>query len=182
MKNVLTYITKGSKLIVIYILTVLISGSILTYLSINNISNFEELTEKRITEEEKTTIELYSQGFQSTLEQLSESLVKRMQQVDLTKEKGNLLSDEKLVRNYMVVNKNGVLVRPHFIPSSFELNYYDTSFSYTQRYQQGEQSEFVQKDYSSAENLYTSSLKYTIFKSDSAKVYNALARLKIKKR
>jgi hypothetical protein len=35
-------------------------------LSINNISNFEELTEKRITEEEKTTIELYSQDFQST--------------------------------------------------------------------------------------------------------------------
>ena len=168
-------------MIVIYILTVLVSGSILTYLSINNISNFKELTEKRITEEEKTSIELYRQTFQSTLETVSESLVKKMERVDLTKGKGSLVLDEKLVKNYMVVNKNGVLVRPHFIPSSFELNYYDTSFSYTQRYQQAEQLEFAQKDYSSAERLYSNSLKYTIFEADSAKVYNALARLKIKK-
>ena len=53
MKNILTYITKSSKLIIVYLVTVIVAGSILTYLGINNISNFKELTEKRITEEEK---------------------------------------------------------------------------------------------------------------------------------
>ncbi len=81
----------------------------------------------------------------------------------------------------MIVTKNGVLTRPRFITDSFEWNYKDSSHSYVQRYQQAEQAEFVSKDYSSAETFYSNSLKYAKFESDSAKVYNALARLKIKK-
>ena len=76
MKNVITYITKGSKLIVIYILTVLISGSILTFLSINSISNFQELTEIRVIEEEKSIIENYRNQFQNSLEKIATSLEK----------------------------------------------------------------------------------------------------------
>ena len=70
MKNLLTYITKSSKLIIVYLITVIVAGSILTYLGINNISNFKELTEKRITEEEKYVIENYRLQFQDALENL----------------------------------------------------------------------------------------------------------------
>ena len=76
-------------------LTVVVAGSILTYLSINNISNFEELTEKRITEEEKTIIEDYSKRFQVSLENLSESLVKKIQRDSLRLEDGALKLEEK---------------------------------------------------------------------------------------
>ena len=46
----------GTRLILIFILTVIISGGILTYLSINSISNFKELTEKKVSEEQKSVI------------------------------------------------------------------------------------------------------------------------------
>ena len=41
------------RLTFIFIITLIISGSILTYFSINNISNFKELTQKKITEEDE---------------------------------------------------------------------------------------------------------------------------------
>ncbi len=159
----------------------LVSGSILTYLSINNSSNFEELTEKRITEAQKTIIELYSQHFQSTLELLSESLVKKIKNDSLYLQEGHFKFENSLIKEYMIITKNGVLTRPHFIPDSFDSNYIDSPLSYVQRFLQAEQAEFVRNDYATAETLYSNSLKYTKFEADSAKVYNALARLKIKK-
>ena len=42
-----------TRLSIVFILAVVISGSILTYFGINNISNLKELTEKRILEEER---------------------------------------------------------------------------------------------------------------------------------
>ena len=53
------HLAKSSRLIIIYVLTVLVSGSILTWLSLNNVSNFRELTEKRILEEEEQIAEKY---------------------------------------------------------------------------------------------------------------------------
>ena len=76
MKNLLTYIIKSSKLIVVYLITVIVAGSILTYLGVNNISNFKELTEKRITEEEKYVIENYRLLFHNSLENLVTDLNK----------------------------------------------------------------------------------------------------------
>ncbi len=54
----------------IFFLTVIILGSILIYLSINNISNYQELTEKKISEEEQAIAEQFSADFQSELEGL----------------------------------------------------------------------------------------------------------------
>jgi len=53
---VLKFSVKGSKLFVIFILTVIVSGSILTYLSITNISNYRELLEKKVSEEQAKVI------------------------------------------------------------------------------------------------------------------------------
>ena len=104
LKNILTHIAKGSKLVIVYLLTVIIAGSILTYLSINNISNFEELTDKRITEEEKTIIENYRLQFQSTLEDLVESLTKSIQIDSLSSNEIDLQIENKLVNDYLIMN------------------------------------------------------------------------------
>jgi len=180
LKNILTHIAKGSKLVIVYLLTVIIAGSILTYLSINNISNFKELTDKRITEEEKTIIENYRLQFQSTLEDLVESLTKSIQIDSLSSNEIDLQIENKLVIDYLIMNRNGALVKPHFFESSFSSNNIRTPISFTQRYKQAEQYEFAKKDYNSAEKQYLSSLKFANLKSDSAKVYNAVARLYIK--
>ena len=51
------------RLTLIFIITLIISGSILTYFSINNISNFKELTIKRISEEQELIFEGISKTF-----------------------------------------------------------------------------------------------------------------------
>ena len=56
-----------SRLTIIFILAVTIPGSILTYLSIQNISNLKELTEKKVLEEEKILADLIYQNFQNKL-------------------------------------------------------------------------------------------------------------------
>ena len=173
MKN----ITKGSKLIVIYILTVLISGSILTFLSINNISNFEELTEKRIIEEEKAIVENYRDQFQITLESLASSLEKITQNDTLSIEHGAFILENELIDDYLIMNKNGVLIRPLFIQSSIGKHLNNTSPYFLKKFKQAESAEFIHKDYIRSENGYLSSLNFAKSTSDSAKVFNAVARI-----
>jgi len=180
LKNILTYITKGSKLIIVYVITVIVAGSILTYLGINNISNFKELTEKRITEEEKTIIENYRLQFHHTLENLVKDLNKN-NPIDSLSPNGDVFEkDHILVNDYLIFNKNGALIRPHFFETTFGSIDKITPASFTKRYQQAEKSEFALRKYAEAEKQYLSTLKYASDKSDSAKVYNAVARMCIK--
>ena len=174
------YFARSSKLIIIYILTVIISGSILTYLSINNISNFEELTEKRITEEEKYVIENYRLLFHNSLENLVADLNKNNKIDSLLSDGDDFKNDNKLVNDCFIFNKNGALTRPHYFETTIGSSNKITLASYTKRYQQAEKSEFVLRNYTVAEKTYLSCLKYANDKSDSAKVYNALARICIK--
>ena len=66
----LKFSSKGSKLIIIFILTVIVSGSILTYLSITHISNYTELLEKKISEEELAITNDFAADFQDNLDSL----------------------------------------------------------------------------------------------------------------
>ena len=176
MKN----IAKGSKLIVVYLMTVIVAGSILTYLGINNISNFKELTEKRITEEEKSVIENYRLQFHNILEHLAVDLNKNNPIDSLSSNGDDFENDHILVNDYLIFNKSGALTRPHFFESTFGSSDKITLASFTKEYQQAEKSEFVLRKYIDAEKQYVSALKYASDKSDSAKVYNAVARMCIK--
>ena len=180
MKNLLTYITKSSKLIIVYLITVIVAGSILTYLGINNISNFKELTEKRITEEEKYVIENYRLQFQDALENLVVALNKNNPIDSLSSNGDDFENDHILVNDFLIFNKNGALIRPHFFESTLGFVDKITLASFTSRYQQAEKSEFALRKYSVAEKQYVSALKYASDKSDSAKVYNAVARMCVK--
>ena len=180
MKNILTYITKGSKLIIIYVITVIVAGSILTYLGINNISNFKELTEKRITEEEKDVIENYRLKFQNTIENLVVDLNKKYPIDSLSSDEDDFENDHILVNDYLIMNKNGALIRPHFIENTFTPKNKRSLPAFTKKYQQAEKSEFALRKYTDAEKQYLSALKYASDKSDSAKVYNAAARVCVK--
>jgi signal transduction histidine kinase len=149
-------------------------------LGINNISNFKELTEKRITEEEKAILEDYSKHFHTSLENLSESLVKKIQQDSLSTENGALKLEEKLVKNYLITSKNGALLRPRFISNAFKPTPIKASPLFNKRFHKAERYEFIDKEFSKAETAYLNTLKYAQLPSDSAKTYNALARLKNK--
>jgi signal transduction histidine kinase len=149
-------------------------------LGINNISNFKELTEKRITEEEKNVIEIYRLQFQDALENLAAELTENKPIDSLLSAGHDSQNDHKLVTDYLIINKNGALIRPHFFESTLGFVDKITLASFTSRYQQAEKSEFAQRKYSVAEKQYVSALKYANDKSDSAKVYNAVARICVK--
>ena len=180
MKDLLKNKAKGSKLIVIYILTVLISGSILTFLSINSIYNFQELTEIRVLEEEKSIIENYKNQFQNSLEKVVISIEKITQNDTLINSIEGFNFENELVGDYLIVNRNGALIRPRFLENSFKANTEITSLKYNQNYLHAEHFEFAKKAYKDAELQYVKTLTLAKTKSDSAKIFNALARLSIK--
>jgi signal transduction histidine kinase len=180
LKNLLKNIAKGSKLIIVYLITVIVAGSILTYLGINNISNYKELTEKRITEEEKQVIENYRLQFQYALENLVSDLNINNSIDSLFLDAGDLEKNNSIVNDYLILNKNGALIRPHFFESSFRSIDKRTTETFRKKYQLAEKSEFALRKYAEAEKQYLSALKYASDKSDSAKAYNAVARMCIK--
>jgi len=61
----------ASRLTIIFILAVVISGSILTYFSINNISNLKELTEKKIFEEQRELSARFTDAIQIKIENVT---------------------------------------------------------------------------------------------------------------
>ena len=72
----------------IFFLTVIILGSVLIYLSIDNISNYQELTEKKISEEEQALAEQFSADFQNELEGLIKTFEYLIQKDSLVLEIG----------------------------------------------------------------------------------------------
>ena len=64
----------ASRLTIIFILAVILSGSVLTYFSINNISNLKELTEKRILEEQRELSARFSTAIQNNIEKVTAGL------------------------------------------------------------------------------------------------------------
>ena len=60
-----------TRLTVIFISVVIASGSILAYLSINNISNLKELTEKRVLEEQENLATIVSKNIQAEIDGLA---------------------------------------------------------------------------------------------------------------
>lgn len=61
-----------TRLTVIFISVVIASGSILAYLSINNISNLKELTEKRVLEEQGNLAGTISKNIQREINDIAD--------------------------------------------------------------------------------------------------------------
>ncbi len=167
------HIIHGSRLIYIYLITLLVSGGIMVYLSVNSISNLRELTDKRILEEEQKIVENYRIEFQHTLENLVHSL-------DNITQNDTLNQENEIIDDYFIMDKNGVLVRPHFLENTFTTKTRPASGAYSQTFRQAERFEFAQSNYELAEKQYLYAIKLAKSAIDSAKVFNALSRLYIK--
>jgi signal transduction histidine kinase len=145
------------------------------YLSIQNSSNFRELTEKRILEEEKTIHESYINAFQIAIENLTIDL---NEFVNLNGDSSQKVNE--LVANHLIMNENGELVQPLFFAQSFNPPYQQSISLFIRSYQMGEQLEFLGNDFKAAQRNFLTALSRATKAQDSAKVYNALSRLHIK--
>jgi signal transduction histidine kinase len=168
---------KSSRLILIYVLTIVISGSILTWLSLNSISNFRELTEKRILEEEQVIVNKYAEEFAAVLDSLSamydDYLIKMnsIASYDLMNEKNLLFT------NCFIINQKGDYLNPLYPIHTPEFNTIPNNTSLEKAIQKAELLEFADTDLKSARMQYMNALRFSRTPSDSAYVYNGIARI-----
>jgi signal transduction histidine kinase len=178
---VLKFSKKGSKLIVIFIITVIFSGSILTYLSVVHISNYKELLEKKISEEERDLTIRFTSDFQDKMESLI-SIFSNFFKSDHSQDVQALKSFERLneLINYVAIDSSGSFLWPYVVNNDLSFEQIKPSNTYSNALRTAQKNEFISKDLKNAESYYLKSLKVAETKSDSANCYNSLARLYVK--
>jgi len=113
---VITKFGSGSRLIFVFILTVVVSGSILTWLSINNISNYKELTEKKVLEEQFSIADQISNSFQKKLESVASEFTDLVLINETAKLQSLKLSDTiDGITSPFLIDKNETFLWPWFI-------------------------------------------------------------------
>ena len=176
----LKFSKKGSKLIIIFILTVIVSGSILTYLSVTHISNYRELLEKKISEEERALTQRFSLDFQKKMDSLALKFIDYVQNDYATDLQGLKLNDSlNEFKNLAVIDHKGAFIRPYFLNNEL----FQAQLSpkiYSDRLRDAENNEFILNDFNTAEISYFNALKVAETASDSAHVYNSMGRLYVK--
>lgn len=168
----------ASRLTIVFILAVILSGSILAYFSINNISNLKKLTEKRILEEQRELSDRFSTAIADNLEKVTggisnQNILPGNMKDSLLKRAGEFV----FVMQPFILGNGGQFIYPNFtgIPQiSFTKMISKRSVSV---FAAGEKAEFNEKNLRKARNNYLLSLNYSSGRSDSVKALNALGRV-----
>lgn len=164
-----------SRLILLFILMVVVSGGILTFLSINNISNLRMLTEKRIQETQLQIAGQISAQFQEKLNNLAEEFSKNV----LSGIAGfdSIAYSSPQIRPFLI-SKEKEFMYPLFIESGQQIAKPATNIS--SDFMNGEADEFQKENLQNATVHYLLALSKSRTPGDSAKVINALSRVSVK--
>ena len=170
-----------SRLTIVFILAVILSGSVLTYFSINNISNLKQLTEKRILEEQRELSSRFSTAIQNNIEKVTDGF---NNEISLSP----ALKDSLLKRTSeygfniqpFILKNDGRFLYPNFIRITENTPEIEFSGRFISAFRTGEEAEFAEKDPEKAKGFYMSCLRHAIGGNDSVKALNALGRASIK--
>lgn len=171
----------ASRLSVIFILVVVLSGSILTWFSINNISNLKELTEKRVSEEQRELSNRFLTELQNTIEKVTAGFENDISPDGLLKdslvEKGEKFD---FIIQPIILNEKGDFLYPNFsgIPESRPAPKFSSRFKTA--FSDGEKAEFAKNNFKIAKKNYLLCLSISRASQDSAKAINALGRVLVK--
>ena len=168
------------RLTLIFIVLVVITGSILTYLSISNIKNLRELTKKEVIDEEEKIIYDIAENFQHYLNQIAENIIPGAL-IDIIEFKIQLkeLDVDPFISQTFILDSVGNFIKPYF--TRINTNNRLSSNLFLKNYALGERNEYQRLNYSSTEQYYLASLSSSTNIYDSTKVFNALARMFLKK-
>lgn len=164
-----------SRLILGFILMVVVSGGILTFLSINNISNLRMLTEKRIQETQLQIAGQISLQFQEKLNGLAEEFSKTVLSGSAGFDK--IVHTTPQIRPFLI-SKEKEFLYPLFIESGQQIAKPATNISAD--FMNGEADEFQKENPKNAMGHFLSALSKSRTPGDSAKVVNALGRVAVK--
>lgn len=169
------------RLTLFFISVVLASGTILAYLSINNISNLKELTEKRVEEEQKNLATAVSDHLHVLIFELAENLSDYVDGQNLDVAAGSITLDTfDLVKQVFLLDREGHFLWPWYVDGSEDRIERVSTERYQKLHKQAERAEFIESNFDEATDNYLATLRVSTNKYDSAQSLNALARLAVK--
>jgi signal transduction histidine kinase len=170
-----------SRLTIVFILAVILSGSVLTYFSINNISNLKELTEKRIIEEQRELSSRFSLAVQQNIEKVTTGLNKEINLFDVLKDSvKRIAAGNNFIIQPFILKNTGQLLYPNFTGIPENISEQRFSAGFRSAFRKGEEAEFADRNLIKAKNNYLSCLNYATGAIDSVKALNALGRISVK--
>ncbi|MRR21390.1 HAMP domain-containing histidine kinase [bacterium] len=170
-----------SRLTIIFILAVLLSGSVLAYFSISNISNLKELTEKKVLEEQKIISERFSAAVTDKLDSMTGDLEEvawitgNLRDILLKK-----AGEHDFIVHPFILNDQGRFLFPNFAGIEQDRNQTGFSGQFISCFREGEKAEFKMENLQKARENYLSSLGYATGSRDSVRALNALGRISVK--
>lgn len=170
-----------TRLSIVFLLAMVLSGGILTYFSINNISNLKELTEKRILEEQQMLAVRFTASLQENLEALTAGI---QHKADKERKIIDTLIDAETLHDYIIqgflIRDKNIFIFPYFTGINDPSSISELSSQLIGIYHQGEKAEFAGNDLAKAGECYRSCLKLSKGAADSAACLNALGRVSVK--
>jgi len=168
------------KLTIVFILAVFISAGILTYLSISNISNLKELTEKKVTEEERILAAELTRNFHKVLEEVTDTFTGHFIRNPIDFKLFASSQKPDFINDRFIIDRKGNFLWPFFIDGiTFESGKFDLE-KFRNQYNRAENLEFNSQKLKHSEKVYRSALKFAVNKHDSVLCFNALARVSVK--
>lgn len=170
-----------SRLTIIFILAVTIPGGILTYLSIQNITNLKELTEKKILEEEKEISDLLIKNFDNVLKGIAADFNNNISQWDESDLSAMRFSDSiAFIEHSFVLDQNAKFLWPRVSQENIIEYKAASTNNFDKTFIKAEQEEFIWKNYAKASAIYQRALRIAYTRADSAQCLNAIARVNVK--
>ena len=171
----------ASRLSVVFILVVVLSGSILTWFSINNISNQKVLTEKRIQEEQRELSARFSDVLQKQIENVTAGFSNEISSINVLKDSLNKKASENdFISQPFIIKNSGGFLYPNFTGISDNIIKPKFSSRFKSTFNEGEKAEFTENNLKAAREKYLQCLQISSAKIDSAKALNAVGRVSIK--
>jgi hypothetical protein len=137
-------IKPATRLSIVFILAVVISGSILTWFSINNISNLKELTEKRIIEEERELFYRLQDSIQTKIANLTSGFITEFDSAGFLKDSLLTASAKNEFFTFpFILNKSGDFIFPNFKQIQGTSKGYKSSNKYIANFEKGVKAEFI---------------------------------------
>ncbi|MDO9340303.1 MAG: hypothetical protein Q7T72_07235, partial [Bacteroidales bacterium] len=171
----------ASRLTIIFVLAVIFSGSVLTWFSINNISNLKELTEKRILEEQRELSVRFTAAILNNLEEVSSGFNDKIILPGTLKDSLLKAVDKfEYILHPFILKNDGRFIFPNFTGISEDQPVIKLSKGFISAFSAGEKAEFTEKNSRNAKDNYLVSLNYSSGSNDSVRALNALGRISVK--
>ncbi len=171
-----------SKLTILFLFLFIIPGLILSYLSIQNIANQKELTEKRLLEEQNELATNLARQFEKRLYEYTVTFFKITDSLHTKLPPSiSVLDSLDLVAQAFIVDNQGQFIWPYYLHESQIKVLHPKSQKFLNVFTKAEKLEFTKTDLVGATQAYRNAFKIAKNQAEQAAAINGLARVLIKR-